>query len=329
MSTVAPLWITKGIRYLIWALLGLFLFLLLSSCAQDPLPDLPQERAPLSQENARTIKHAMGTSQIPKNPERVVVVDTAALDASLALGVKPIGSVIYEQFPQYLQSKAEGIETVGDGNQPNLETILRLNPDLILGSKISSKRIYKHLNRIAPTVLSEGSGRAGEWQENFTLFAQALNQESQGKQLLQNYKSQVAALSAEHQNASKLVVSVVATAQGKVGVYSVNSFAGSILEDVGVSRPEAQQKPKRHAALISREDLDSLDGDILFLIRDQRSDTSLDRQAFMSDPLWSKLKAVQRNHVFEVNNQIWSAGRNILAAKEILKDVDKALARAS
>ncbi|MEO0377738.1 MAG: iron-siderophore ABC transporter substrate-binding protein, partial [Cyanobacteria bacterium P01_A01_bin.17] len=304
---------------------GLLLFILLSSCTKYPLPDLAAQRSPLPQNSSRTIEHAMGKSQVPINPQRVVVVDTAALDASLALDVKPVGSVIYEQFPDYLGSRTDGIESVGDGNQPNLETILRLNPDLILGSKVGSKRLYKNLNRVAPTVFSEGSGRAGDWQENFTLFAQALNKEQQGRQLLQDYKDKAAALNTQSKDVSETVVSIVATAQGKVGVFSVKSFAGSILQDIGVDRPKAQQKPKRHAAFVSREDLESLDGDIIFLVRDQRSDTSLDRQAFVSDPIWAKLKAVKRDRIYEVSNQVWSAGRNILAAQEILKDLDTAL----
>lgn len=298
---------------------------LLSSCASDPLPELPEERSPLATSTARTIEHAMGSMQVPQQPQRVVTVDTAALDASLAVNVKPVGSVVYEEFPAYLGEKTTDIKSVGDGNQPNLEAILSLKPDLILGNKTSSEAQYKHLNRIAPTVFTERSGRDGDWKDNFLLYADALNKKAEAKRAIEQYNRKVSQLKSQLPNPNQVVVSIVVTNQGKVGVYSTNSFAGSILKDLGVARPDVQKREKKHLALISREDIDSLDGDIIFLIRDQRSDSSLDRQAFVSDPLWSQLKAVKNNAVFEVNNQVWTAGRNILAAQQVLEDVGKAL----
>lgn len=302
-----------------------FVLVLLSSCASDPLPDLPKERSPLAA-TTRTVEHAMGKMQVPQQPQRVVTVDTAALDAALAVNIKPVGSVIYEQWPAYLKKQTADIKSVGDGNQPNLEAILALKPDLILGNKTSSESQYKHFDRIAPTVFVERSGRDGDWKENFRLYANALNKKTEAKQALEQYNQKVAQLKSQLPNPGQVVVSVVATQQGTVGVYSANSFAGSILNDLGVARPEAQAQAQRHAAIISREDLASLDGDMIFLVRDQRSDSSLDRQGFVSDPLWSQLKAVQNDAVYEVNNQVWSAGRNVLAAQQVLEDINDALA---
>lgn len=316
-------------QLLVIAAITSFALVLFSGCTSDPLPDLPEQRSPLADTTARTIEHAMGSMQVPQQPQRVVTIDTAALDVALAVNIKPVGSVVYEQFPAYLGQQTAGIKTVGDGNKPNLETILALKPDLILGNKTSSESQYKHLNRIAPTIFTEGSGRDGDWQENFVLYANALNKKAEAEKALADYNQTVSQLKAQLKNPSQTVVSIVATTQGKVGVYSAQSFAGSILADLGVARPDVQKREKKHVALISREDLDSLDGDIIFLIRDQRSDSSLDRQAFVSDPLWSQLKAVRNNHVYEVNNQVWTVGRNILAAQAVLEDVGKALLETS
>ena len=43
-------------------------------------------------DNGRAISHALGETIVPLNPQRVVVLTQAALDNSLALGVKPVGS---------------------------------------------------------------------------------------------------------------------------------------------------------------------------------------------------------------------------------------------
>jgi ABC-type Fe3+-hydroxamate transport system substrate-binding protein len=41
----------------------------------------------------RTVEHAMGQTEIPRQPERVVVLDTGELDTALSLGVTPVGAV--------------------------------------------------------------------------------------------------------------------------------------------------------------------------------------------------------------------------------------------
>lgn len=41
----------------------------------------------------RTVEHAMGETEIPQRPERVVVLDTGELDSVLSLGVTPVGAV--------------------------------------------------------------------------------------------------------------------------------------------------------------------------------------------------------------------------------------------
>ena len=64
----------------------------------------------------RTVEHAMGSTEIPERPERVVVLDTGELDTALALGVTPVGAVttaVSEEFLSYLAEDAAGIEVVG------------------------------------------------------------------------------------------------------------------------------------------------------------------------------------------------------------------------
>ena len=42
---------------------------------------------------SRSVEHAMGVTEVPVDPQRVVVLDTGELDSALALGVVPVGAV--------------------------------------------------------------------------------------------------------------------------------------------------------------------------------------------------------------------------------------------
>jgi len=277
----------------------------------------------------REIQHAMGTTYVPKSVERLLTADTAALDAALALDVTPVGSAVYGDFPRYLGDRVEGIESVGEGTQPNLETIARLQPDLILGNKINSGNLYRRLSQIAPTVLSEGSGRSGNWQQHFRLYGEALGRGDAARDRLQTYEQRVEQLRQQLGNPGTTTVSVVATGQGRVGVYTTESFSGSILQNLGFARPEIQTDAGRWAKVVSREQLDKLDGDIIFLIHDENSSGSLTRSELVSDPVWSQLSAVERDRVYEVDAEVWTAGRSFLAALQILDDVERAVGERS
>src|SRR5918995_2881411 len=112
----------------------------------------------------RTIEHAMGKTTIPKQPKRVVVLDTAEADAVTLLGVKPVGAVavdpVGKTYPAHLRQKLDGVPDVGPLDEPNADKIVALKPDLILSSKVRHEKGYAQLSRIAPTVFSESPGAA-------------------------------------------------------------------------------------------------------------------------------------------------------------------------
>lgn len=82
----------------------------------------------VSSASNRAVAHAIGTTYVPERIQRVVTVDTAALDAAVALGARPVGTVVYRDLPGCLGDRVRSVESVGDRTQPNLEAVARLNP---------------------------------------------------------------------------------------------------------------------------------------------------------------------------------------------------------
>ena len=145
----------------------------------------------------RTVVHAMGETEIPARPERVVVLDTGELDSALSLGVTPVGAVttaVSEDFLSYLAEGAAGVQRVGTIAEPNLEAIAALQPDLILSNKVRHEDIYPQLARIAPTVFAERVGAV--WKDNLGLAAEALGREDDATAALAAYEKDAAALGA-------------------------------------------------------------------------------------------------------------------------------------
>ncbi|ESA33900.1 periplasmic binding protein [Leptolyngbya sp. Heron Island J] len=301
--------------------IGLITGFLLTSCQQNPAiepalaPNVP----------TRSVNHVMGTSQVPVSPERIVVLDTTPLDAALALGVDPVGTISYGMPPGYLGKQASDIEVIGQFNQPNLEAILKLKPDLILGAKSISERLYPRLSRIAPTVFIEGAGRSWDWKNNFRIYADALNHTEQAEQLITDYEQQVTDLQASLvPSPESLTVSVVLNGPFGFIAHTPKSFSGSVLQEVGFQRNTVQSNNEQFFIRLSREDLESPEGDVLFLIHYPNTTS---KEEFVNNRLWSQLDVVQRDAVCEVKGEVWAAGRSILAAHQILKDVQRCLAQ--
>lgn len=118
----------------------------------------------------RLVKHAMGETLVPANPQRIVTLDSYTLEAVLALNIKPIGAARTDW--DHLRDRLVGVANVGLSGEPSLEKVLALKPDLILGNSYQQS-VYNQLSQIAPTVLAKFEN-SSDWKEILTLVAQAL-----------------------------------------------------------------------------------------------------------------------------------------------------------
>ncbi|MER6505737.1 iron-siderophore ABC transporter substrate-binding protein [Nonomuraea sp. NPDC001636] len=273
----------------------------------------------------RTVKHAMGETKVPMTPKRVVVLDTDKLDTMVSLGMAPIGAAQAgenQTWPEYLGSALSATKPVGTLQQPNIEAIMALKPDLILGSKFRQAAFYDKLSKIAPTVFTEKVGVT--WKENFLLDAEALGKKEQASGLLSAYEQRAKALGGKF---GKLSVSIVRFMPTEIRMYGPESFSGIVVGDAGVQRPEAQrladQDDKRFGKL-SQENIAKADGDAVFY--SAYGEAAAKSQATVTGgPLWKNLAAVQAGHAHDVDDEIWMTGIGVTAAGKILDDLEKYL----
>lgn len=267
----------------------------------------------------RTVEHAAGESQVPENPERVVVLDTAELDSAMTLGVTPVGAVEAVEgmgFPSYLEGTEE-IETVGSIEEPNLEKIATLEPDLILSSNLRHEQIYEELSEIAPTVFTETTG--APWKENFEKHAEALDKEQEAEQVVADYEGRLEEFKSVVEE-PRPEVSIVRFVPGDTRIYQKDSFIGTLLEDAGLPRPEPQDEDEFAMLNVSEEAIPDMDGDVIFTTVYGNADETA-REDITSSPLWQELDAVQQGRVYEVSDDTWMLGIGYTAADEVLDDL--------
>ena len=146
---------------------------------------LPINYEPISPSAGRVVNHANGESVIPLDPQRVVIMGSV-IDA-VALGVEPVGATLtgipqranVNQLSPMMHDKTDDIAVLGHSNQPNLESMVALAPDLILATQ-KAGNLYRRLAQIAPTVVIDASKGASEWKTyvlNFSKTVSLFNEE--------------------------------------------------------------------------------------------------------------------------------------------------------
>jgi ABC-type Fe3+-hydroxamate transport system substrate-binding protein len=98
------------------------------------------------------------STSLPAAPKRVVALEFMQAEMLAALGLTPVGMVDTALYPQWIGYDAPrfaGTVDVGTRQQPNLEAIAGLKPDLIVGLSYRNAPLFGVLDRLAPTVLFE------------------------------------------------------------------------------------------------------------------------------------------------------------------------------
>jgi len=267
----------------------------------------------------RIIDHSEGQVEVPREPSRVVtLIGDAGVDAILTLGIVPVGTagsqqsglpIWYEKASYPVQVEPGEIENLGDANQPNLEKIAALEPDVIVGWDYQVEETYEQLSEIAPTVgVSPTNGP--EWKESFRGVAEAVGRESEYEEYLESYEQKLRELrSGLSFNPSERTVTVLWNFDDSaIYLYGEPSQPGSIVLDAGFEMPPITDDFYDE---ISAERLPETDADAIFVMVDE-DDIPDDRREFEptfgDNELWRNLDAVENNRVFPVEIYLWTNG---------------------
>lgn len=274
----------------------------------------------------REVTHWMGKTVIQHKPLRVVALSTGQTDGLLTLGVVPVGTTRDDRgtnLPSYLNSAYSVLLSqhpvpvdLGGRQAPDLERIAALHPDLILVNKASlGPGIYERYQRIAPTVVTQGTGI--NWRKDFVLLADAVGLRDYAKNWLKQFNQNAHQFALQHTIKSN--ISFAQINAGRMRIMGTRSFVGDIAQEMGLIRPSSQQFNKTSQD-ISIEHLDYADGDWLFYGARGHSVNMM-----VASPLWTTLSAVQNHHAVRVDYEPFYMNAGPTAAQNIVETLSRSL----
>ncbi|MBD8135872.1 ABC transporter substrate-binding protein [Bacillus sp. CFBP 13597] len=304
-------------------ILLLAIMVMLSGCNNSQkTTEAEKTSAKTSNQEIRTIKHEMGETEMKNTPKKIVTLELSFVDSLNALGIKPIG--ISDDNKKDMITKLVGQEmdytSVGTREQPNLEVISSLQPDLIIADAERHKGIYKDLQQIAPTIVLKS--RESTYQENldsFKTIAKAVNKEDAAEKRLSEHEKTIKELKSKLTVDSNMTVLPAVVRDTSFQAHTSSSYDGELLERMGLKNAIQQKQP--HAEM-NLEQLVEIDPDVLLLANNEGK---LLTDEWKDNPLWKDLKAVKNGQVYSVDRDLWTRYRGVVSAEAIAKDTLKLL----
>lgn len=275
-----------------------------------------------SEAQIRTIEHVLGTTTITGVPERVVALEWLYAEDVLALGIQPVGIADIENMNKWVNIPVEigaDVMDVGSRQEPNLELIASLKPDLIIGLKGNLEANYAAFESIAPTLVfdpypAEGNGdQYEEMISTFNTIADVLGKQEEAAKVLesldQTYADAKAKLDAAGMTERPFTLAMGYSNQNAVTfrISTNNSLAVKILENIGLQNA---YEPKQFEVYgFTTADVEALpplqDSNFLHII--QESDNVIDNQ-LKDNPVWNGLSFVKENRVYALGGDMWPYG---------------------
>lgn len=299
-------------------ILLLAIMVMLSGCNNSQkTTEAEKTSAKTSNQEIRTIKHEMGETEMKDTPKKIVTLELSFVDSLNALGIKPIG--ISDDNKKEMITKLVGQEmdytSVGTREQPNLEVISSLQPDLIIADAERHKGIYKDLQQIAPTIVLKS--RESTYQENldsFKTIAKAVNKEDAAAKRLSEHEKTIKELKSKLTVDSNMTVLPAVVRDTSFQAHTSSSYDGELLERMGLKNAIQQKQP--HAEM-NLEQLVEINPDVLLLANNEGK---LLTDEWKDNPLWKDLKAVKSGQVYSVDRDLWTRYRGVESAEAIAKD---------
>lgn len=292
--------------------------------------------------NTRTIEHPGGTSEVPMQPDRVVAISEVVAGHLASVGLLPVAAnqpVVEDEWLRlYSELLDPGldlstIQSIGTSEEPNLEEIASIGPELIVTETYTDESLWERLAEIAPTVIvfrgdleryGEVEETNGAWKQAFDQTVRAAGRQDEAEQVRQRYREVVAEVRVEV-SSSVTVTFLRADDSGNFRIDGAEGFGGSVAEEAGITLsdlPSGGEEEGGYVAFSLERLADVVTGDVIVTTTQAEGPSSIEE--IEQSPLWERLPAVQAGRIVRLPISIYNGGTYV-AAQLLLREIQQAL----
>jgi len=328
-------------------LLAILMSVLIVACQGNPEQNLASQSSATETENCRVVEHDVGKTEICGQPQTVAALSPRALDVMLALDVQPAAyaetayadvSVLsldkFDNPSQQIPQLGEWVTTqpvnLGHRNTPSLETLVEVNPDLIVGE--TNYHNYEVLSKIAPTLLLNSKADKDGWSRRLQVIAQAFGREEQAEQVVTQYEKKLSEVRTKLRPVVDAYPHILPVSTNG-SIFRISSYGTNIadlLEELGFQLVLLDGLPREASnspitPQVSIEALTQLDPDIIIVLASNPSnffnpEPAVKRQ-WEGTPLLQKMRAVREGRIHFVESKLLGDTRGGPISDRIMLDL--------
>ncbi|MFD2043896.1 ABC transporter substrate-binding protein [Ornithinibacillus salinisoli] len=312
--------------------LAITIFLILSllvACGGNNDEGDATEDANTNEERTVTIEDALGEQTITGTPENIVVLEWSYAEHLLALGIQPAGVADLDGFHQWVnidEEFDENVVDVGTRQEPNLEAISRLNPDLIIAVDFRHEQYLDSLEDIAPVVTFApyGDEAIQDHYQNmineFNTMAKIVDKESEAETVLAELDSfmeeqKQRVVEADLEGAT-YVATQAYTAQNTpiIRLFTDNSIVSQVMSNLGFENAYESDKVEVYGySEVNVEALQNFQEENLQFLYIVQEDDNIFENQLKGNPVWENLGFVEEGNTHQLPGDTWTFGGTLSA----------------
>ncbi|WKA54216.1 ABC transporter substrate-binding protein [Planococcus shixiaomingii] len=281
-----------------------------------------------------TITGTNGEVKLDAPAKKVVVLEWTYAEDLLAVGVQPAGMADIVDYGNYVNIEPQLDETVvdvGGRQEPNLEAIAAIEPDLIIGVSFRHDAMLEDLEKIAPTVIfnpypeDESIDLYQEMETTFKEIAKAVDKTAEADKVLADletkYEEKAAEIEAANLKTKDVILTLAYTgAQApEIRVFTPNSMASIILERIGLNNVhQPDQYEIFGSSTFNVEGLVKYENaNYLYTVPDE--DNIYENQ-LKGNKVWENLAFVKEGRTYDLGADTWLYG-GPLSAETLMNQI--------
>lgn len=316
-------------KYGLWFAM-VILVLMLAACGTSESEETEETNSDNTEEQSETVtvEHELGTTEVPKNPEKVIVFDFGILDTLDKLEIEVAG-IPQATIPSYLEKyESDDYENVGSLKEPDFEKIAEIDPDLIIISGRQAS-LYDQLTEITDATIHLGVDTTrymDSFEENMQVVGEIFGKEAEIEEELTQIEESIAELQEKAEATDKESLIILAN-DDKISAYGPSSRFGIIHDVFGVKPTDENIEASTHGKNVSFEYVKEENPDILYVIdRGAAIGGESSAKTIVENQLVESTTAYQDDAIYYLDADFWYlSGGGLISVEEMINEIDASL----
>ena len=264
---------------------------------------------------------------IPAEPKRIVFLNASNLEIFASIGGKAVGRPTSTSYPDDIKESIKDIPEVGMIHAPNLEKIMSLKPDLVVGTNVPFHvMLRKPLEMAGVPLYLNMINSYEDVLKSVDEFGKLAGKEKEAAAKHAEIERDYAELTKDVQKGKGPKVLIIFGAPDSFNMSTKMSFSGDLVERLGGINIANKAENVKDSSFIplSMEFVAKENPDVVMLITMGGSKEILEKlRANMRDNvIWHDVNAVKNNRVYQLPPSLFTVnpGTHTIDAMKIMKE---------